>query len=226
MTTGESPEVQDAASRLTSGQFYAAAGIEDWRVLWGGGYASAYFQTGSFGTGVSLVKAIGNLAAAAGHDPDVDLRPEGVTVRLFTATPGGLTGRDVDLARKISAAARELGVPADPAVVQHLQVAIDALDIARVRPFWHAVLGYDDVGDAALLDRHRRLPSFWFQQMDAERPQRNRFHIDLYVPHDQVQARIAAALAAGGTIVNDEHAPGWWTLADPEGNEVDLAIWG
>jgi 4a-hydroxytetrahydrobiopterin dehydratase len=25
--------------------------------------------------------------------------------------------------------------------------------------------------------------------------------------------------------VNDEHAPYWWTLADPEGNEVDVAPW-
>ena len=67
--------------------------------------------------------------------------------------------------------------------------------------------------------------SFWFQQMGSPRTGRNRFHIDIYVPHDQVQARIDAALAAGGRIVNDAHAPGWWTLADPEGNEADLAIW-
>ncbi len=225
----EPDERAGAASRLSSEQFYAADGVEDWRVLWGGNCACSYFQTGSFGAGVSLVQAIGELAAAAGHHPDVDLRPEGVTVRLGSGEPGsfgGLSGRDVDLARQISAAARDLQAPADPAVVQHVQIAIDALDIARVRPFWHAVLGYDEVEDADLLDRHRRGPSFWFQQMDTERPQRNRIHIDLYVPHERAQARIAAALAAGGTIVSDDNAPDWWTLADPEGNEVDLAIWG
>jgi len=54
------------------------------------------------------------------------------------------------------------------------------------------------------------------------RPQRNRLHI----PRDQAEARIAAAVAAGGHIVKDTHAPQWWTLADAEGNEVDLAIWG
>jgi 4a-hydroxytetrahydrobiopterin dehydratase len=195
-------------------------------VVRGGGYASACFPTGSFRAGAGLVRAIGELAAAADHYPDIDLRPEGVTVRLFTGDVNGLTERDVDLAREISAAARERQLNADPAAVQHVQVAIDALDIARVRPFWHAVLGYDEVGDDDLLDAHRTGPSFWFQQMDAERPQRNRIHIDIYVPRDQADARIAAALAAGGSIVSDENAPEWWTLADPEGNEADLAIHG
>ena len=80
--------------------------------------------------------------------------------------------------------------------------------------------------DAVLLDAQRQGPTFWFQQLDSPRTGRNRFHVDIYLPHDRVQARIDAALAAGGRIVSDAHAPGWWTLADPEGNEVDLAIWG
>jgi 4a-hydroxytetrahydrobiopterin dehydratase len=84
--------------------------------------------------------------------------------------------------------------------VQHVQVAIDALAIAEVRPFW-------------------------FQVMDAPRPQRNRIHIDVYVPADQAEARVKAALAASGHIVNDSQAPGTWTVADAEGNEVDVASW-
>jgi 4a-hydroxytetrahydrobiopterin dehydratase len=212
--------------RITMQQFYESDGIEDWRVIFGGDWACTHFRTGSFASGVALVRAIGERAAAVGHDPDIDLRPDGVTVRLFTHNPGGLTSRDVELARQISAAASELGITADPAAVQHVQVAIDALLIPEVRPFWHAVLGYQDVGDDDQHDPHRRGPTFWFQQMDAPRPQRNRFHIDVYLPYDQVEARIEAALAAGGHLVSDAHAPGWWTLADSEGNEVDLAIWG
>jgi 4a-hydroxytetrahydrobiopterin dehydratase len=214
------------SDRLSSQQFYESGGVADWRVIWGGGWAGAHFRTESFAAGVTLVQAIGELAAAANHNPDVDLRPDGVTVRLFTFSPGGLSERDAELARQISAVAARLGAPADASVVQHHQVALDAMDIAKVRPFWRAVLGYEDWEDADLLDPHRRLPSFWFQQMDAPRPGRNRFHIDVYVPYDQVEGRIAAALAAGGHIVSDAHAPEWWTLADPEGNEADLAIWG
>jgi 4a-hydroxytetrahydrobiopterin dehydratase len=210
---------------ISAKQFRDAPGVEDWQTIFGGGWACAYFRTGSFAVGVELVRAIGDVAAAVNHYPDVDLRPEGVSVKLFTADFGGLSEQDVAMARQISAAAAALGVAADPGAVQHVQVAIDALVSADVRPFWVAVLGYQTFGEEDVLDPLRRGPTFWFQQMDAPRPQRNRFHIDIYLPHDQVQARIAAALAAGGRIVNDANAPGWWTLADAEGNEVDLAIW-
>ena len=212
--------------RISGRQFDESSGVDDWRALWGGGFACTYFQTGSFGTGAALVQAVSELAAAADHHIDVDVRREGVTVRLFTDDPGGLSNQDAELAREISAAARRLGVSADPSGVQQVQVTIDALVTAKVRPFWRAVLGYQTVGDEDLLDLHRCGPPFSFQQIDVPRPQRNRIHIDVYVPRDQVEARIAAALGAGGHIVNDTQAPNWWTLADAEGNEADLAIWG
>ena len=187
--------------------------------------ACAHFRTGSFAAGVALVDAIGGLADTANHHPDVDLRPDGVTARLRTHSTGGLSERDVDLARQISGVAREQGVPVDLTELQIVQVAIDALVIPDVLPFWRAVLGYRQMGDADLIDPHFQGPPFWFQQMDAPRPQRNRIHIDVYVPHDQAEARVEAAIAAGGHLVSEENAPEWWTLADPEGNEVDVAPW-
>jgi 4a-hydroxytetrahydrobiopterin dehydratase len=187
----------------------------------GGSWVCARYRTGSYATGVALVAAIGELAAAAGREPDLDLRPGSVDVRFV----GDLGPRDVELARRISAAAGELGAAADPAGVQHVQVAVDALVIADVRPFWRAVLGYEELGDEDVVDPARRGPTFWFQAMDAPRPQRNRIHIDVYLPPEQVRERIGAALAAGGRVVDDANAPAWWTLADPEGNEVDLAVW-
>jgi 4a-hydroxytetrahydrobiopterin dehydratase len=209
--------------RITARQFTESGGVEDWRVLFSG--ACAQFRTGSFATGVALVGAIGRLADAADHHPDVDLRYAGVTVRLMTHDVQGLSERDVELARQISGAARELGATAEPAAVQDVQIAVDALVGAEVMPFWRAVLGYRQVGDEDLLDPRGRGPAIWFQEMDAPRPQRNRIHLDVSVPHDEAEARIAAALAAGGRLVSDEHAPAWWTLADPEGNEVDVATW-
>jgi 4a-hydroxytetrahydrobiopterin dehydratase len=218
-------EIEGMIERITPRQFQEADGIEDWRVVGEG--ACAYFRTGSWGAGARLVHTISQLAGLQDHDPDVDLRYGGVTVRLLTITDDyyGLSERDVELARQISAVARELGVPADPSAVQTVQVTIDALVGAEVMPFWRAVLGYQDRGDSPedLIDPHGRGASFWFQQMDAPRPQRNRIHIDVWVPHDQAEARIAAAIAAGGRLVSDEHAPAWWTLADAEGNEVDVA---
>jgi len=148
-------------------------------------------------------------------------------MRLITLTPDyyGLSARDLKLARQISAAARALGAPADPSAVQTVQVTIDALVGPEVLPFWRAVLGYRDRGDspADLIDPHGRGPLLWFQQLDARRPQRNRIHLDVWVPHDQAEARVAAAIAAGGHLVTDAHAPAWWVLADAEGNEACVA---
>jgi 4a-hydroxytetrahydrobiopterin dehydratase len=204
--------------RISPGRFHDS----DWRVIRDA--ACAYFRTGSFAAGIALVDAIARLADEANRHPDVDLRSDGVTVRL-DSNRGRFSEEDVALAEQISAAARELGATLEPSALQTVQVAIDALVIPEVLPFWRAVLGYEQVDDEDLQDPHGQGPPLWFQQMDAPRPQRNRIHIDLYVPHDQAEARVAAAIAAGGHVVNDANAPEWWTLADAEGNEADVAPW-
>ena len=119
---------------------------------------------------MALVDAIGRLADDANHHPDVDLRNEGVTIRLKSYDIDALSERDVTLARQISVAARGLNLPAGPTAVQTVQVTIDALVGAGVMPFWRAVLGYQAMGDEELFDPRGRGPSFWFQQMDAPRP--------------------------------------------------------
>jgi 4a-hydroxytetrahydrobiopterin dehydratase len=211
---------------ITSQRFHESPGVDGWRVVSTG--AATYFPTGSFAKGVELVTKIGELADAANHHPDVDLRYPGVQVRLLThevMTQGWmLSERDAALAAQISQAARELGIEPDPGRVQSMQIAIDALDIAKVRPFWAAVLGYELFGDEDVNDPGAFGPNVWFQQMDAPRPQRNRIHVDLFVPVEVAPQRIEAAVAAGGTVVRD-NGPKWWTLADPEGNEVDVAPW-
>lgn len=202
-------------SPISARQFHAADGVDDWRCLYHA--VVAHFRTGSLPAGIAFVEAIGGVAEADEEHLNVDLRPAGVTVSL--------TRRDVRLARRISAVAAERGVAADPAAVQLVNVTLDALDGAVVRPFWQALLGYRPIGDDHLADPARRGPGFGLQPMAAPRPQRNRLHLDVAVPHDQAEARIAAALAAGGRLVSDAHAPKWWVLADPEGNEACVATW-
>ena len=104
--------------RISPRQFHESEGVEDWRVLGEG--ACAFFRTGSFAAGARLVQAISELAGLDDHHPDVDLRRDGVTVRLITITDDyyGMSPRDVELARRISAVARELGLSADPSAVQ------------------------------------------------------------------------------------------------------------
>ncbi|HEY8761227.1 MAG TPA: VOC family protein [Candidatus Dormibacteraeota bacterium] len=213
--------------QISPKQFHDSDGAEDWRVLGDG--ACAFFRTGSFAAGARLVQAIAELQGVDDHHPDVDLRHDGVTVRLVTVADDylGMSLRDVDLARQISAAARELGLPADPSAVQSLLVIPGAPDRQQVMPFWRSVLGYEprrDSPDEDLVDPHGRGTSFWFEQMNEPRPDGGgSIHVAIWVPYEQAEARIAAALAAGGRMVRDEFAPRWWTLADAWGNEADIA---
>jgi 4a-hydroxytetrahydrobiopterin dehydratase len=193
----------------------------------------------------SLVSAaaVATVAAAAvgpegdGH-LDIDLRADRAVLRLMDTAAGATTGRDLRLARQITEALTAQGFPAtpgldEPVFVQEIEIAIDAMDIATIRPFWAAITGYIDepgpldqpAGGLALVDPLHRSPTIWFQQMDAPRPQRNRIHFDIDVPHESAPARIAAALAAGGTLVKDSAAPAYWVLADPEGNEACICTW-
>ncbi|WP_424466971.1 4a-hydroxytetrahydrobiopterin dehydratase [Pseudoclavibacter helvolus] len=211
------------SDRVSPKQFRQAEGTDDWRVVGDG--ARANFTTGDFATGAAFVAEIARAADAADHHPDVDLRYGSVMVRLISHDVGDLSERDIAMASRISQIARRLGIDATPGTVQSIQIAIDAVDLDAVLPFWEAVLAYKRRGGEDLADPIAVGPNVWIQQIDAPRSERNTMHADVYVPRDQVDARLEAALTAGGRVVNDEYAPDYWTLADPEGNEVDLAPW-
>jgi len=212
---------------ITPSEFHAASGVEDWRVLGDG--ACIFFRTVSFAESARLLQAIGDLPGLEDHPPAVDVRKGGVTIRLITWAEdyGGMAERDLENARAVSDVARDLGLSADPTAVQSFLVIPGALDIGAVMPFWRAALGYEpriDSPDEDLVDPHDRLPGFWFEAMDQPRPDGGgAIHVAVWVPHEQAEARIAAALAAGGRMVRDEFAPRWWTLADAAGNEIDIA---
>ncbi|HEY9336267.1 MAG TPA: VOC family protein [Kribbella sp.] len=205
------------------------------------------FLLGSLRTSVpveSLARAIGvatDAVAVCGNDADrhlrVDARPDRVVFTLQSVESAAVTTTDVELALRITAVAQKSGLQAQPEIgtdaprsVQVLEIAIDALDIAGIRPFWKAVLGYtDEVGregsEDPLVDPVGQGPAIWFQQMEQPRPQRNRIHFDVCVPHDEATRRIETALAAGGRLVSATRAPAFWVLADLEGNEACVTTW-
>jgi 4a-hydroxytetrahydrobiopterin dehydratase len=198
-----------------------SAGLDDWRWLLGGLHAR--FVTGDFATGLTLADRIGAAAEEANHHPDLDLRYPFLAVKLVSHDAGGVTERDVRMARRISELAAELGVAADPGAIRVLELGLDTVDHAKVAPFWRAVLGYADSpvhGDLEVVDGDGRLTTLWFQKTEPHDVPKQRFHLDVHVPPEQAQERIDAALAAGGTLVTDESAPTFWVLADPDGNKA------
>jgi 4a-hydroxytetrahydrobiopterin dehydratase len=212
---------------VTPKQFEAAAS-SDWRVVGDG--ACAFFRTSSLAQAAQLVNAIATIPGVEGHQPDIDVRPDGVTVRLLTKTAQfwGMSQLDIDLAGPISDAAKALGATSDPSAVQSFLVVPGSSNNADVMPFWEAVLGYErrgDTPDEDLVDPHSRNPGFWFEEMKEARADRGggNIHVAVWIPSEQAQARVDAALAAGGQVVRDNRAPAWWTLADSAGNEVDVS---
>lgn len=143
-------------------------------------------------------------------------------VKLISHDVNHITQRDIDLARRISEIARTQGIDAAPAVLAELELALDTADLAAVGPFWAALLTGDPaarVGDD-VVDPNGRVPLLWFQHTDAHETPRQRFHLDVWVPHDVADERIAAAVAAGGRVVDDTEAPAFIVLADGEGNRA------
>jgi 4a-hydroxytetrahydrobiopterin dehydratase len=226
-------EASDAVTRL------------GWRLVLG--ELRSEIRTGSLPLATDVAAQAASVPGAQGH-LRMDVRADRVIVSVQTAVVGWVTEADVELARKISMVVEQLrletvggggegggsgeggGGGGGSRSVQVLEIGIDALDAAAIRPFWRAVLGYvDEPGRsgpwAGLIDPWGQGPAIWFQRMDAPRPQRNRIHVDVSVPHDEAESRIQAALAAGGRVISDAEAPAFWVLADAEGNEACITTW-
>ncbi len=208
-----------------NGQQIADAGLDGWAYLIGG--LQTRLHTRNFSTGLAVVNAIGAAAEEMNHHPDLTLHYPHVDVRLSSHDEGGVTDRDLRLARAVSAIAADAGVTLDSGAASRLEFGLDSPAHAAILPFWAAVLAVkpptkpsaNEVADPA-----DALPTLWFQPSGSEEP-RQRWHPDLWVEPAQVQPRIDAAIAAGGTLVSDKEAPSFWVLADPEGNRVCLCTW-
>jgi 4a-hydroxytetrahydrobiopterin dehydratase len=196
------------------------ADLADWRRL--AQALHARFLTRNFAAGSDFVTAITAAAEAANHHPDVTLTYPFVDIKLLSHDVSGITERDVDLARQISAIAEQKGIAAQPSAVAEIELALDTADVAAIGPFWAALLtgSTESLHGDDVVDQGGRVPLLWFQHTETHETPRQRFHLDLWVPHDLAQERIAAAVAAGGQIVDEQQAPSFIVLADPDGNKV------
>jgi 4a-hydroxytetrahydrobiopterin dehydratase len=213
----------DEADQKTLGPA-AVAGelIGDWRYILGALHTR--FATGDFATGLRLVEAVAAAAEEADHHPDVDLRYPHVDIRLRSHDVGGVTMRDVRLAREISRLADGVAA-ARPEEVRVVEIALDTRDRAEVAPFWAAVLGRPAPEEGAddLADPDGTGLGVWFQDAPeasgtVEKRPSQRWHVDVSVAPEVAEQRIQEAVAAGGTLVSDERAPAFWVLSDAHGN--------
>lgn len=202
--------------------FLAADGVDDWVVLHGG--ATAVFRVQSARAAARLAEAIAGIPGLAGSGVLLTVADGGLTVRL-SRDLWALESRHIELARAVSAVARQHGAVPDRAAVQEVQLAIaakaDAIDVG----FWRAVLGYAPMADDNGVDPLGHGSTVWMQELDAAKSLRHAMHIDVSVAREHAEARVAAALAAGGRIVDDSEAPRSWILADHAGNRVCIAAW-
>lgn len=202
--------------------FLAADGVDDWVVLHGG--ATAVFRVESLSEAARLAEAIAVAPGISGTGVLLTLADDRVTVRL-TRDLWRLEASHVEQARAVSAVARAQGAAPDRAAVQEVQLAIAAKREAIDLPFWRAVLGYGPMADDNAVDPLGHGSTVWMQEIDAAKALRHAMHIDVSVAREHIAARLAAAVAAGGRIVDESRAPSHWTLSDRAGNRVCLCAW-
>ncbi len=202
--------------------FLAAEGVDDWVVLHGG--AKAVFRVGSLGEAARLAEVVARIPGLEGSGTLLTMSDAGLTVRL-SRDLWQLEPQHIELARAVSAVARVHGAVADRAAVQEVQVAIAAKRDATDVGFWRAVLGYVPMADDNAVDPLGHGSTVWMQELGEAKPLRHAMHLDVSVAREHVTARLEAALAAGGRIVDESHAPSHWTLADRAGNRVCICGW-
>jgi 4a-hydroxytetrahydrobiopterin dehydratase len=202
--------------------FLAAEGVDDWVVLHGG--ATAVFRVRSLGDAARLAEAVARIPGLQGSGVLLTVADASLTVRL-SRDLWQLELRHIELARAVSAVARAHGAAADRAAVQEVQLAIAAKPDAIDLGFWRAVLGYVPMADDNAVDPLGHGSTVWMQELDEAKPLRHAMHLDVSVGREHVAARLQAALAAGGRIVDTSQAPSYWTLADRAGNRVCLCAW-
>lgn len=215
----------------------AEANLTDWRKLAQGIHAR--YLVSDFNAGVQLITAIAAASTSAGHFPKVSMGDGYVDLKLISDDAiyrdgdtehivEWVTQKDIDLARKIEEIAAGLSISADPKAVSHIELGLDVSNSAAIAPMWAALLtgsaesqGHGSPSDE-IRDASGRVPNLWFG--DVEEGSTQRFHVEVYVAAEAVAERIAAAVAAGGTVVDDTNSPGLTVIADQDGNRGVICV--
>ncbi len=226
---------------MLKGEQIAEAKLTDWRKLAQGLHAR--FLIDDFGTGARFVAAVGEAGDALGHHPRVSISNGSVDLKLVTDDAiyrddegtehvvEWVTQQDIDLARRITEIAADHNLRADPASVSHIELGLDTAHSATIAPVWAALLtgSADAQGRGSPSDEIRdatgRVPNLWFGDADEHgTTSRQRFHIEVYVAPEVAAQRIAAAVAAGGTVVDDSNAPALTVIADQDDNRGIVCV--
>lgn len=236
-THGVAGDVRITSPRMDMlrGEQIAEADLTEWRKL--AQALHARYLVADFGSAARFAVAVGEAGDAVGHHPRVSIGSGHVDLALVSDDAiyrddegtehvvEWVTQQDVDLARRITEVAAEHGLAADPASVSHLELGLDTARSATIAPVWAALLSgspeaqgrgtpSDEVRDAT-----GRVPNLWFGDADQDAaPGQQRFHVEVYVAPEVAQQRVAAAVAAGGTVVDDSEAPSLVVVADQDGN--------
>ncbi|SFR93357.1 4a-hydroxytetrahydrobiopterin dehydratase [Microbacterium sp. cf046] len=216
-------ESMSGSERISAADFHRASGVSAWRVTGTG--PQAVFTAGSLAQASGLVAPVVAAAERFGILPDVDVRPEAVVVRIPDRDFAGIPAAAAEFAAAVSGAAADLHLTPDPSLAQSVGIYVAQHSQTDARPFFMAALGYEALGETDAVDPLRCGPQLAFNPITGDTPARGRTHFDVFVPADQAQARVDAALAAGGRLADDSYAPAFWSLASPDNHGIDIASW-
>ncbi len=203
-------------------EFLEADDLDDWVVLHGG--PSAVFITDNLAAAAELARAVAEVPGLEGSNIQLAIVANRLTVRLTRET-WKIEPHHIGVAREISEIARTRGAASAPHLVQEVQVAIAAKPDAIDLKFWRAVLGYDEMLDDNAIDPLGVSSTVWMQDIDEGKALRHAMHLDVSLSKESAEARVEAAVKAGGVVVDGSHAPSWWILADRSGNKVCVVAW-
>ena len=220
-----SENAPDPRRRLSSAEITAAE-LDDWRLLAGGLHAR--FAPAEYSTGLDFVAQVGAAAQEADHHPDTTLTYGDVVFALSSHDVGGVTSRDLRLARRISAIAQGLGIPARPGGLSRIEIGLDTAHGEQHARYYATLLGADVTGDGEVADSSGQAPTLWWQgpapagsagttALPAPEVEQ-RWHLDVWVAPEEAEPRLQAVLDAGGRLVSDAAAPSFWVVEDVDGN--------